>query len=211
MPKGFNPNPKPGHIYSSIKAQIELLIKQFQNDKESIPVFKTTEKRFAVLKQVVNEIALDRSDLYFKVFSDEHCCIVTEHIPIEQGFSYVWLEQSKISGKWLVIAQPPGATRYETLTVWNKQEDANKVALEILSFIKKFPLDEWDKKYESKYYHSFIKSIPPDDDSIIGIKTPDGIVSFDINTQEELEVCYKQLVNFEITKEEFLQKVSAIV
>lgn len=213
MSKGFNPNPKPGKAYSSIKNQIELLIKQSQNDSNLIPIFHTTKKRFAILKQVANDLAISRLDLNFKVFSDNqdrYCCVVTETLPGEKGFSYAWVEQSKISNKWLVMAQPPGATRVDSLTVWNTEIDARKVALEILNTIRTFPLDEWDKKHNSEYYRRFLRSLPMDDDSVVGIMTPESIVNFDIEAQKELKVYYEQVLNSEITKEEFYQKLDKI-
>ena len=60
MSKGFNPNPKLGQAYSSLKTQIELLIKQSQSDSNLIPIFHTTNKRFAILRQVVNDLAINR-------------------------------------------------------------------------------------------------------------------------------------------------------
>ncbi len=213
MSKGFNPSPKPGKAYSSIKNQIELLIKQSQNDSNLIPIFHTTKKRFAILKQVANNLAISKPDFNFKVFSDNqdrYCCVVTKTNLGKEGFSYTWVEQSKISNKWLVMAQPPGATRFDSLTVWNTEADARKVALEILDRIKTFPLNEWDKKHDSEYYRRFLRSLPADEDSIVGMITPESIVNFDIEAQKELKVYYEQVLNSEITKEEFYQKVDEI-
>ncbi|MEA5595746.1 hypothetical protein [Rivularia sp. UHCC 0363] len=221
MSKGFNPNPKPDKVYLSIKTQIELLIKQSQSDEQSsavgdhnlIPIFHTTKKRFAILKRVANDLAISTPNLNFTVLSDNedrYCCVVTETNPGEKGFSYTWVEQSKISNKWLVMAQPPGATRFDSLTVWNSEADARRIALEIFNTIKNFPLNEWNKKHDSKYYRSFLRSLPPDDDSVVGIMTPQSIANFDIEAQNELKVYYDQVLNSEITKEEFYQKLTEI-
>lgn len=106
-------------------------------------------------------------DLKFSVFTDEKCCLVSKHIPLKEELSYTWVEQSEVSDKWLVFARPPGATRCDSLTVWNKKEDAENVATEILDSIRKFPLDEWNKKHSSKYYRNFLDNLPDDDDGNI--------------------------------------------
>ena len=213
MFKGFNPNPKPGQAYSSIKNQIELLIKKYLLDRSLIPVFHTGKKRFAILKRVANDLAISNPDLNFIVFigeDDRYCCAITETNPGEKGFSYTWVEQSTRSGKWLVMAQPPGATRFDSLTVWNNEVDARRISLEILDTIKTFPLDEWNKKHDSEYYRRFLRSLPADEDGVVGVITPESIVNFDIEAQNELKVYRDQVLNSEITKEEFYQKISEI-
>ncbi|MEA5574434.1 hypothetical protein [Calothrix sp. UHCC 0171] len=140
MSKGYNPNPNSRKIYSSIKTQIRLLINKYKSDKNAIHVFETTKIRFEILRQVAFDLAVRNPNLHFQVFDDRCCCIVTQHIPLKEAFSYTWVKQSEVSGKWLVMAVPPGATRIDSLTVWIKEEDARKVALRILNKIRNFPL-----------------------------------------------------------------------
>ena len=203
MAKGFNPNPRPGRVYTSLISQIKLLINNFEEDDKQIPVFKTTNKRFEILRQVVNDFAPTRKDLYFQVFSEENLCVITKQIPLDKTFSYAWVEQSEISGKWLVMASPPGAIRYDCLTVWKSEEDARQVASDILERITNFPLDDWDKKNESKYYRNFLEELPFDEDSITGLITESRVVNFDVNTQEKIRPLFDKLVKGEITKEKF--------
>ena len=94
------------------------------------------------------------------------------------------------------MAQPPGATRFDSLTVWNTEVDARRVALEILDTIKTFPLDEWNKKHDSEYYRSFLRSLPPDDDSVVKIMTPESIANFDIEAQNELKALLRTSFKF---------------
>ncbi|MBW4512805.1 MAG: hypothetical protein KME64_40890 [Scytonematopsis contorta HA4267-MV1] len=210
MSKGFNPNPKKGQTYLSIENQIERLLEQCEKDKNSTPVFQTYKKRLQVLKQVAHDLAVSKPDYHFSVFSDDVRCVITEHKPLEYGFSYTWLEQSKISGKWMVMAKPPGSTRYDCLTV-RKEEEARKVALDIIESIRNFPVEEWDKKYQSKYYRSLLRSLPMDDDSITSLITPDTLVNFDADAKKELKTYYNQVMNSEINREEFYYKMNDVI
>ncbi|MEA5594769.1 hypothetical protein [Rivularia sp. UHCC 0363] len=108
------------------------------------------------------------------------------------------------------MAQPPGATRFDSLTVWNTEADARRVALEIFDPIKTFPLDEWNKKHDSKYYRSFLRSLPMDEDGVVGMMSPQSIVNFDIEAQNKLKADHDQVLNSEITREEFFQKLTEI-
>lgn len=210
MTKGFNPNPKPGRIYSSIMSQIKLLIRRLEKGENIVPVFQTTNNRFPVLKQVVRDLALMEPNLHFQIFED--CsCVITERIPLKKLFDYVWVEQSTISLKWLVMASPPGALRYDCLTVWKQESDARQLASDILYIINNFPLVEWNKKYESEYYRNFLRSLPFDEDSITGLINDDGVMNFDINTQNELEADFHKLLRSEISKEEYSLLLSEIV
>ena len=68
MAKGFNPNPRPGRVYTSLISQIKLLINNFEEDDKQIPVFKTTNKRFEILRQVVNDAGTHKKRLIFSSF-----------------------------------------------------------------------------------------------------------------------------------------------
>lgn len=182
MSKGFNPNPKLGQAYSSLKTQIELLIKQSQSDSNLIPIFHTTKKRFAILRQVVNDLAINRPELNFKVFRDRYCCVITETEAGKEGFSYTWVEESKQSNRWLVMAQPPGATRFDSLSVRSREEDARKIALEALNTIRNFPLNEWDNRYKSEYYWDFVQSLAADDENILEMIASQSNPNPDIKT-----------------------------
>lgn len=54
------------------------MIKHHQSNKELIPIFTTSSKRFSVLKQVVHDLANQMPDLKFSVFIDEKCCGVAQ-------------------------------------------------------------------------------------------------------------------------------------
>jgi len=203
MGKGFNP--KPGKIYSNIMFQMKFLVKKFQEEKLA-GIFETSPEKQGYLQQVIRDLAITYPSLHFQIF-DGNSCLIGPHIPLTKMSSYVWVEQSERSSKWLVMASPPGAMSYQSLTVWRKKSDADKVASDILETIRIFPLEEWEKKHESKYYREFIRSLPDDDDSITNIITPDGIINFDINSQKELEPDFKKLLQSKISREQFLAKL----
>ena len=209
MAKGFNPNPQPGRIYSSLMSQISLLSQRVEKGGNIVPVFQTTNDRFSSLKQVVIDLAIIKPNLHFQLFED-YSCIITKNIPLTKFFDYVWVEQSKISLKWLVIASPPGALRYDCLTVWKLESDAHQVASDISDIIRNFPVTEWNKKYESEYYRNFIRSLPEDDDSIVGLITDDGVTRFDVSTQNELQGSFNKLLHEEISREEFSLLLSSV-
>lgn len=205
--KGFNPNPSPGRVYQSIMNQINLLALQAKRDNTKIPVFQTTKKRLETMRQVVFDVAQNYPDIHFQVFGDCTCWI-SQEIHLAKALCYTWVEQSTQSGKWLVLASPPGALRYDCLSVYKDKDKAVELALEMLPTIRAFDLSEWDKKYNSSKYLELIRSLPFDDDSIVGTITSDGTTMFDRATQDYLQVSLDKASRGEITKEDLQSAVS---
>jgi hypothetical protein len=156
-------------VYSSIKDQLELMIKSFRNNSKALPIFQTTVERFAVLRQVASDLASDYTDLNFRVFDDSYCCVVLPYVPLDENCSYTWLQKSDTKSEWSVMALPPGAIRADCLTVCKQESSARQAALDILNSIRTFPLHEWDLKDESEYYQTLLLSLPQDSRNIIEI------------------------------------------
>ena len=80
------------------------------------------------------------------------------------------------------MAQPPGATRFDSLSVRSREEDARKIALEALNTIRNFPLNEWDNRYKSEYYWDFVQSLATDDENILEMIASQSNPNPDIKT-----------------------------
>ncbi|BDA71532.1 hypothetical protein CAL7716_056980 [Calothrix sp. PCC 7716] len=218
MSKFFNEHFQEDKIYSSLKAQIISLInsrstvkKNQQLDKDLIPVFSTTQNRFPILRKVVRDLAITNPHLNFQVFDGDFACIVSEHIPVEEGFSYTWVEKSRMTGKYLVMACPPAGLRKYSLSVWNSGVDARNVAQQILSQIREFPIQAWDAKQNSDFFKKFLRTLPDDDDEIIGlVNSNDGnVTKFNTNAQKTVNNSFNKVLQGKISREEFYTNVNA--
>lgn len=159
------------------------------------------------MRQVVFDVAQNYHDLHFQVFGN--CtCLISKEIHLAKAFCYTWVEQSTESGKWLVLASPPGALRYDCFSVYNDKDRAVELANVLLPTIRAFDISEWDKKYNSSKYLELIRSLPLDDDSIVGITTSDGTTMFDRATQDILQVSLDKALRGEITQEDLESAVS---
>ncbi|RUS94928.1 hypothetical protein DSM106972_091790 [Dulcicalothrix desertica PCC 7102] len=218
MSKFFNEYFQEDKVYSSLKNQIVNLInerstvkKNQQLDNDLVPVFSTTENRFPVLRKVVRDLAIKNPHLNFQVFDGDFACLVSEHIPLKEEFSYTWVEKSPRTGKYLVMARPPAASRKDSLCVWKNEVDARNVAQQILNKIREFPIQAWDAKHSSDFYKKFLRTLPDDDDEILGLVNPnDGSVTkFNSNAQKTVNNSFNKVLQGEISREEFYTHVNA--
>jgi len=165
--KGFGIQGKK-KCYTSIKQQLEILIEGVRlRTKNEVPIFITTANRFKVLRQIINDIAKEHPDYHFRLIHDEDCygvCIVPRSK--EKYFSCTWVEQSEITNKWRVMASTPGSMEYRCICVWKEEGQARKIAEQIFDSILRMPLLHWEQR-DGKFLE-LLKSLPPDDDEVIG-------------------------------------------
>ena len=83
------------------------------------------------------------------------------------GDGCCWVARSSLTGKWLVMAKPPGSEP-RCLTVWRSKEKAEIEAQAIVERVKNFSPHEWNKGQISPIFKKFIDSLPDDDDEIVG-------------------------------------------
>lgn len=193
--KGFG---QPLHTkdYKNVYQQIDFLVRSVKSGstREHIPMFMTSLKRKTVLSQVINEIAQRYPEYYLQAMMIEQtpCAIVTPLVKNDKFSSYTWTELSSRTGKWLVMASPPGAWDCRCLTVWKEEDKANEICESIFDRISRMPLFDWQKGRGE--YMRLLRSLPMDDDSIIGlIDTKTGkTINFDSQIQERLLPIWNQ-------------------
>ncbi len=83
------------------------------------------------------------------------------------GEQYCWVRRSSLTGKWQVIAKPPGAEP-RCLTVWLSKARAEIEAQAIVEKVRDFSPSEWKKGQMSPTFRKFIDELPDDDDEILG-------------------------------------------
>jgi hypothetical protein len=191
--KGFGQQVQ-NQSYKSVYKQIELLVLGIKKQEltRNVQIFTTSPKRKNVLSQVVNEIAQKYPDCYLRVVMLDRKVPSVAIVPPNESFSYTWTELSESTGKWRVMAAPPGAWEYRCLTVWKDEERAREICESISSSIASMPLSDWEKK-QGKFLELF-KSLPLDDDSIVGLIDLESgkTLAFDKQVQEQLLPVFNQ-------------------
>jgi hypothetical protein len=149
----------------SLEHQINRLSQRVE-EQEVVTFFTVWERRNA-LSRVVNRLARKRRKLHFQVCPWEKeevvLLLILPHKSNKKGESYTWVEQSKLTGKWLVMASPPGAYDIKCITVWNEQNKALEISSEIFESILNMPLQDWQLKKGK--FKGMLASLPDDDDA----------------------------------------------
>ena len=179
MKKGFGET-VPSGIEASLIRQLvrpcQLVLNEQQEDAEFM--FYTTKKRLSSLRKVVHSLAQQYPQLFFRVvlFEGSSVARIAKKRICKEGYSYTWVEKSSYSGKWLVMAIPPGAREHRSLVVFNDKTKAEEVANSIEPLIVRMPLSDWHKR--GKAYQALLSSLPEDEDGIIGTMSADTGRSF---------------------------------
>jgi len=180
--------------YKSVYKQIELLVLSIRDQEitENVPIFRTSLKRKNVLSQVVNDIAQKYPDCYLRVVMLDRETPSVAIAPRSKSLSYTWIELSELTGKWQVMAAPPGAWECRCLTVWKDEQRAREICESISSPIASMSLFDWEKKRGE--FLKLVKSLPPDDDSIVGLINLESgkTLAFDKQVQEQLLPVFNQ-------------------
>ena len=117
-----------------------------------------------VFQLAVNAISKEYENLRLEINVDkDHLYLQSREF--ETGEYYLWIEQSSFSGKFLIIAKPPGAKFARCLSVWDSYEKAVEIADKIYPMILNFSPVGWDKNIQK-----ILDAIPEDDD--VGITLP---------------------------------------
>ncbi|MCP2727322.1 hypothetical protein [Limnofasciculus baicalensis] len=209
MHKGFNPNPKTENATERISKQLIRLVKEFEkNQRQTIPIFQTTPKHLFALSSAVHQAAQQFSDLHFEVeYLEGPLVKISEHKSNRKGFSYTWVETSNTTGKWLLMAAPPGAWDYRCLSVWRDRDKAIEVSDSIYQEVKTMPLGDWYKRIGT--YQLLIESIPDDDDTVVSVMYPGTgeVIPVEEDAQERIELLLKQVVNDPGDKDDILSQI----
>jgi hypothetical protein len=90
------------------------------------------------------------------------------------------------------MAAPPGAWECRCLTVWKDEQRAREICESISSPIASMSLFDWEKKRGE--FLKLVKSLPPDDDSIVGLINLESgkTLAFDKQVQEQLLPVFNQ-------------------
>jgi hypothetical protein len=165
MAKGFGSNKSHTNLVNAISELIEEAT-QGKLVKLTVPLSKKQ-----LLSEVVNSIAPKFKEVHFQVFEKTGndpalFLLIALREAMRKGFSYTWVEQSKLTKKWLVMASPPGSFHYGCLSVWKEQNSAIFQANEVFEQILWMPVHDW--KYKRGKYKELIKFLPRDEDSVIG-------------------------------------------
>lgn len=180
--------------YKSLYKQIELLVLDIRDQEvtENVPIFRTSLKRKNVLSQVVNDIAQKYPNCYLRVVMIDHETPSVAIAPRSKSLSYTWIELSELTSKWKVMAAPPGAWEHRCLTVWKDEQRAREICESISSPIASMSLFDWEKKRGE--FLKLVKSLPPDDDSIVGLINLESgkTLAFDNQEQEQLLPVFNQ-------------------
>ena len=191
--KGFGQQVQ-NQSYKSLYKQIELSVLGIkkQEPTKNVSIFMTSPKRKNLLSQVVNEIAQKYPDYCLRVVMLDRGTPGVAIAPHIKSFSYAWTELSESTGKWRVMAAPPGAWEYRCLTVWKDEERAREICESISGSIASMPLSDWEKK-QGKFLELF-KLLPLDDDSIVGLIDLESgkTLAFDKQVQEQLLPVFNQ-------------------
>lgn len=153
----------------SLERQINHCLKKAKS--QEVVVFTTTPKRKRVLSHVVNYLAKKHTDIHFQVFFDKEyhapMVVICPHEDNKKEMSYTWVEQSNLTGKFLVMASPPGAYGYGCITVWKDQDKAIEISSRIFNSILNMPLKDWELRQGE--FKKLLDSLPDDDDEAITV------------------------------------------
>ncbi len=198
------------NAYKSIKKQLSDCTSLVRSTKGQPTVFSTSQRRMSALSKVVFDLAQENPDINYQVIEDGSCLIcLSDHL--SDRFGYVWIKKSDLSGKWLVKAAPPGATRLDTLCVWTNKDKAIEVAKNLAPLISSFPLKEWEKQHLSPKYKQLLDFIPFDDDGIVGLIYPDKqYQQLTIEQQQYLQNPFNQAMLKKIPKQDFVSALAEI-
>jgi hypothetical protein len=177
--------------YKSICRQIEFLVVAMSKGQltDNVPIFTTSLKRKRILSQAVHALAQKHPSCHLQVMSldeDTPGTMIVPHKRGVEGFSSAWVSLSPQSGKWRVMAAPPGAWECRCLTVWEEEAKAWEICESIIERVIRMPLADW-RECKGEYL-KLLRSLPPDDDSIIGVVDLEAreLVPFDRRIQQGL-------------------------
>lgn len=194
--KGFG-NPKLSKelekSVKSIKNQLLTIFINITSKNETVPLFSTARKQ--ALQIAVNQIAQERSDIYIRVGHDKEMGTFAFVMACQEGIEnhdYLWLEQSKITNKWLLMAQCPGAFRYDCLNAYLNKEDAQAALIKVRPLIWSMPLEEWEAHLQSPVYREMLNQVPDGDDELIGIIKDGQRILFDEEQRKLVNQVAKQ-------------------
>lgn len=179
MSKGFgkrenNVEKLKNNILKSIRAKIK------RAEETSTICFGLTEKKNQKIGQKVTwELSQEYPELGF-VFVTENSYDFKNKFPMILISSEVPLNtlvsQSKVSGNWKVVVQPPGAIYPRTIVAYKDQEKAEAVARSILPKVRNFDYQKWDslaEKNQPLTEEFILDDIPENEDVYLDIK-PNG-------------------------------------
>ncbi|MDJ0536930.1 MAG: hypothetical protein QNJ70_31335 [Xenococcaceae cyanobacterium MO_207.B15] len=170
MGKGFGKSEKKKTAVDSLSTQLRYYAKIKRYSPKEVVIFQTSKKRFVPLGYAVNQVANEYPELYFKIFLNEgQPAVIIAEKGEEEYDSYCWVSQSSLTNKWLVMARPPGAEEPRSLSVWKDFEKAKVISQELEPKIRSFPLKDWQQQLLSPLYVELLKSLPDDDDEVVGI------------------------------------------
>jgi hypothetical protein len=194
MAKGFGVQ-APSATITSLYSQLKKIARQrTEANDNNVFVFGTTEKRKQAMAEVTHKIAQEFPDLFFQVMyltEESPGVVIVKSKPNERLSSYVWVEQSNSTNKWLVMACVPGAWEYRCLAAWNNKQDAVDVGDKIRDSIRSMSLDDWNKRKGE--YLQMLHSLPDDDDTILAVinNSTGEIKQTDSPSREEIEKLIK--------------------
>lgn len=180
----------------SIKKQLLTLFAHTENKPDVVPLFNSSRQR--ALQIAVNQIAQERSDIYIQVLHNKELGTCAFVLACQEGVEhndYLWLEQSKITNKWLLMAHCPGAFRHDCLNAYINKEDAQAALIKVRPLIWPMPLEEWEAHRQSPVYREMLNQVPDGDDEIIGIIKDGQRVIFDEDERKLVNQVAKQAIS----------------
>ncbi|MDY7008555.1 MAG: hypothetical protein SWX82_32695 [Cyanobacteriota bacterium] len=130
---------------------------------EPITIKIPIEGDITAFQWTVNAISKEYENLRLEINVDqEHLYIQSRKFQTDEY--YLWIEQSNLSGKFLIIAKPPGAKLARCLSVWDSYEKALEIADKIYPMVLNFSPIGWDNNIKK-----ILDAIPEDDDTAITI------------------------------------------